>query len=212
MDGLECGLPRRLPELPFDRLVAPQGQSLFNTGTDSSTVPTDLAPAAVARPDPGFQLPLTGPVFLFGNVNRPADTDSRGPSLTGQTGVAWKLAIPGTAELQIRGGPELSSLGPPQPGRGPEHSPFPVQPHWLRLDALGRWALVKGVGLEYQGTACPALDPGKRDRISQDLRVVVPAGRGGQLHFGAKYSWEGSDESKLGMESSQLYGGLRLQW
>jgi hypothetical protein len=212
IDGMECWLPRRLPELALDRLFAPQGQSLPDMGAKPGAVPADLIPPAEARPEPGFQVPLAGPVFLFGQVNHAGDFAAHGPSLNGQTGVAWRLSIPGAAELLIRGGPELSSLGSPQPSRVAEHSPFPFQPHWLRLEALGRWPLAKGVGLEYQGTACPALDPGKRDQIRQDLRFVFPTGPGGQLHFGAKYSWEGSGETKLGTESSQLYGGLQLQW
>ena len=208
----ECGLQPCLPELSLDRLFAPQGQSLPDMGANSSAFPAKLVSPAGARPEPGFQFPLAGPVSLFGQVHHGEDVAAHGFSLNGQAGLAWKVSIPSAADFLIRCGPELSSVGSPQPGWAPEHSPFPFQPHWLRLEALGRWPVGNGVGLEYQGTACPALDQRKRDQISQDLRFVVPVSRGGQLHFGAKYSWEGSDESKLGTESSQLYGGLQLRW
>jgi hypothetical protein len=155
---------------------------------------------------------LTGPVFLFGQIHREEGAAPPASRLAGQTGVAWKVPAPGAAELLLRCGPELSPLGSLGLGRAPEHFALPVQPHWLRLDAQCRWSLANELGLEYQGTACPAFNPWERDRISQDLRLVVPVGRDGQLQLGARYSWESGDEAKPGPEGSQLYVGVRLRW
>jgi hypothetical protein len=213
IDGMGSRLQPRPPDYPSDLFFAPRGRSLpDNDGTNPAAVPGDLVPPEGSRPEPGFQVPLTGPVFLFGQVNRDEVAAAPASSLSGQTGVAWKQPIPGAAELLLRCGPELSSLEPPRSGRVPEHFPFPIQPHGLRLDAHCRWSLGKGLGLEYQGTARPAFDPGEPDGISQDLRVVVPAGSWGQWHVGAKYSWEISDEPRQRTESSEIYGGLRFRW
>jgi hypothetical protein len=68
------------------------------------------------------------------------------------------------------------------------------------------------VGLECQGSACPALNAGERDRLRHDLRAVIPVGQGRQLQFGAIYTWENGADPNGGSDATQLYGGLRWQW
>ena len=165
-----------------------------------------------SRSDPAFQIPLTGPVALFGQVSREEAATSPSPRLAGKTGVAWKMHVPWGPELLLSCGPELSYTDASRPGRVPERSASPFHPQALRLDAQCRWSLLRELGLEYQGTACPAFAPWEKDLLSQDLRVVVPVGRAGQLRLGARHYWENSGEAKPWVEGSQLYSGFRLEW
>jgi hypothetical protein len=126
----------------------------------------------------------------------------------GDTGVAWKQPLYSGSEVLVRCGSQLTYTEPARPDR----SALPIQGRWLQLDATWHQALWGLVGLECQGSAAPALNPGERDRISQDLRVVLPLGAGGQFQFGVQHYWEASGDTKPGSDGAQLSGGLRLKW
>jgi hypothetical protein len=160
-----------------------------------------------------LQLPLTGPVYLFGQVRSP---DGSAPSpdskLVGSTGLGCNVPLTSRVELLFGCGPELTYLGAARGGRAPDHPTLPWQPQLFRLDVQCRCPLWGAWGLECQGAACPAFNAWERDQLNQDVRLVCPMGKGGQLQLGAKHFWQASGEPKPGTEGMQLYGGFRLGW
>jgi hypothetical protein len=128
--------------------------------------------------------------------------------MLGQAGVAWKLPVGDAAELLFRCGPEMTYGDLFRPDR----QQAPLRPQWLRLEVQGRWPLLGPLGLECQGAVRPALDPGERDSIDRDLRLVFPMGRSGQWQLGARRRWENGGDAKTGSEDRLLYGGFRLAW
>jgi hypothetical protein len=161
------------------------------------------------------QLPVAGPVFLFGQVKKGEEgIPAPDGKMVGDTGLGCKLPIAEILELQLRCGPELtySDLRKPERGKVADPWQMPFQSQWLRLDLQWRWSLPGRVGLECQTSAWPGFSPQERDQLSQDVRAVFPFGKGGQLHLGARQAWEFDGDGNLGTKSSLLYGGFRLGW
>src|SRR5262249_10930942 len=145
---------------------------------------------------------MFGPVDLFsqvrGNGQEPGQSDL---TFAGRTGVTCKLPV-WVAELQLRSGPGVSYSDPLRPERMRERS------DWL-LEIQARCPLVFGIGLEYQGTALPALTPMAQDQIDQDLRLAFPLGPGGKFKLGARSHWAGTAESR-GTDSREVYMGFEI--
>ena len=107
------------------------------------------------------------------------------------------------AELTLRGGPSVTYADPLRPERTKERS------EWL-LEVQARWPILAGIGLEYQGTAAPALTPLDKSWVNHDVRLAFPVGNTGKLRLGAKQRWEGVGEQRSAPEGPQLYLGLEL--
>jgi hypothetical protein len=189
-----------------------QGDAPFGTLTGQQTLQTAV-PAAVWN-DPNWKRtwqaeqawrsPVLGPFSLFAQLGaaseEAAEKDMR---LTGRTGLACQLPVPLGGEFQLRSGPTVTCTDPLRPERAQEKSE-------LLVEVQGRLPLLFGVGLEYQGSAVPALTPQERDRLTQDLRLALPVGTSGKLRLGARRQWENVLEARPGAESTQLYMGLEL--
>jgi hypothetical protein len=153
--------------------------------------------------DEAWRFPLPGPFFVFGQLgarsDEPAQSDLK---VAGRTGLACKLPL-GPAECVVRGGPGLACTDPLRPAHARE------QADWA-LELQARCPLLLGVGLEYQGTATPALTPQERDRITQDLRLAIPVGPGGKVQLGARHLWQNTPDPRPWPDGMQLYLGLQL--
>jgi hypothetical protein len=156
-------------------------------------------------------LPLTGPVFLFGQVQKGEEwMATPGSKVVGDTGLACKLPVGSGADLLFRLGPEFSYENLNRPA---DRAALPVQPRWLRVDVEAHWALLGPVGVEWQGAAWPAVADGERDRLVQDVRAVIPLGKSGQFRLGAKRIWENTADTKSPWaEATQFYGGFKIGW
>jgi hypothetical protein len=162
--------------------------------------------------DQAFRIPLAGAVFLFGQAEKDNLALSQGSRVIGQTGVTWKLPVQAGLELLLSCGPEVTYVDVLRTDRAQDRSLLPFQTRLLRVDLQCRWQLLGQVGLECQGSVCPALNPGEPDAFHEDLRLAFPLTRGGQFLLGAKHYWEKAADVKPSPESGQLYGDIRLIW
>jgi hypothetical protein len=203
LDPLAAPVDR--PRLPGLWELSPLPTTSFEPGV----VPEDTAPKGGWRKEQ--VLSLTGPVFLFGEVQKGEEwMADPGAKVVGDTGVACKLPSLAGADLLFRLGPELTYDGAIKPN---EHSALPVQPRWLRVDLHARWSVLGPLGVEWQSAACPGVGDGERDRLIQDVRAVVPLGKAGQFQLGAKRIWENTAEPKNPWaEMTQFYTGFKLGW
>jgi hypothetical protein len=147
---------------------------------------------------------VAGPLFCFGQVG--ADSQEAGTKdmkVVGRTGVGCKLGLGGDGEVLVRGGPAVTYTDPLRPDKTRE------QAQWL-LEVQARYALLAGIGLEYSGTACPALNPADRDWVNQDVRLAFPVGTNGKFRVGARHHWENYAEPRPLSDGMQLYLGLEL--
>jgi hypothetical protein len=152
----------------------------------------------------GWQLPMLGPITVFGQLGAGSqEAAMRDMKLAGRTGLAVKVMMAPGAEVQVRGGPGVTYLDPLRP----EH--VQEKPDWL-LELKCRWSLLGGLGLEYQGSAVPALTPREADRIIQDLGLAYPLGQAGKLRFGAKHQWDHFLDARPGAEGMELYLGVQV--
>jgi hypothetical protein len=130
----------------------------------------------------------------------------------GQAGLGWKMPVGDAAELLFRCGPEMAYADPLRPDYGPDRQPFSYRPQWLRLEVTGRWPLLGPIGLECEGAVCPAIDPGERDALDRDLRLVFPMGKSGQWQLGTRRRWETGGDPKTGIDDRLFYSGFRFAW
>jgi hypothetical protein len=154
--------------------------------------------------DEAWRFPLPGPFFVFGQLgarsDEPAQSDLK---VSGRTGLACKLPLGAGAEVQVRGGPGVTYTDPLRPERAREHA------DWT-LEVQARWPLLARLGLEYQGTAAPALSPLEQDRINQDLHLGLQVGEASKVQVGARHRWQNTDEPQPWSQGMQLYLGLEL--
>jgi hypothetical protein len=205
LDPLIDGQQKAILKEPWELSPPPATSGAPGSPRDDTT-----APPALPK-DSSLRLPLAGPVFLFGQVQKGEDwmpVPATG-KMIGDTGLACKLPNLAGAEMLFRLGPEMTY---DKAFKSTDRSALPVRPQWLRLDLQARWSLLGPVGLECQGTALPALADFERDRIIQDIRAVVPLGKSGQFQLGAKHTWENVNDSKPWNEATQFYGGFKLGW
>jgi hypothetical protein len=174
--------------------------------------PAEAMPAMDGPRDQTFRIPLTGPVFLFGQAEKDGFAPAQGSRYFGQTGVTWKLPVQPGLELLFSCGPEVIYTDALRPDRGPDRPLLPLQTRLLRLDLQCHWRLLGQVGLECQASVCPALNSGEQDAFHEDLHLAFPLTRGGQFLLGAKRYWEKAADIKPAPDSGQLYGDFRLIW
>lgn len=154
--------------------------------------------------DDSVSIALTGPLSLYGqlgaNSNEASQSDLK---VSGKTGLLCKMPLYGDGEIQFRSGPTFTCADP-------LHDLSQARSGWL-LEIQARYPLVWGCGLEYQGTASPALASVDRDRLNQDLRLAMPLGNGGKVRLGARHQTvlSPADTRPLSLEM-QLYLGVEL--
>jgi hypothetical protein len=203
----------------LDPLAVPQERPRLPGLWELSPLPTTSFEPGVVQEDSALKggwrkeqiLPITGPVFLFGQVQKGEEwMADPGAKMVGDTGVACKLPSLAGADLLFRFGPELTYDGAV---KSADRSVVPVQPRWLRLDLQARWSVLGPLGVEWQGAACPGVADGERDRLIQDVRAVLPLGKSGQFQLGAKRIWENTAEPKNPWaEMTQFYTGFKIGW
>jgi hypothetical protein len=146
-----------------------------------------------------WKLDVLGPFSVFGQVGAGHELSrSEDLKLTGRTGLAWKLPVGPAGEVLLRGGPSVSCADALRPTLAQGHSA-------LLLELQCRWPLLGPLGLEYQGSATPALSPTDHDRLNQDVRLALPLGKLGRLRVGAKHSWENLTVPRPWSDTMQLY-------
>ena len=167
-------------------------------------------------PDPSsdqtFRIPLAGTIFFFGQAEKDFLVSSQGPRFVGQTGLTWKMPIQPGVEFLLSCGPEVTYVDVPRPDRLQDRPCLPFQTRLLRLDVQCRWRLLRQLGLECQGSVCPALNAGEQDAFRHDLHLALPLCNGGEFHLGAKYYWERTTDVKPVPDSGQVYGDFHLIW
>jgi hypothetical protein len=156
------------------------------------------------KTDENWKYTVGGPVFLFGQLGANSDEAAqKNMKVAGRTGLACKLPVGSAGEVTIRSGPGVTYTDPLRPTWMREH------PDWL-VEVQARWPLLLGIGLEYQGSAAPALTPLDRDWINHDLYVAIPVGAAGKVKLGAKRRWENTIDPHPNPDNTQLYLGLEL--
>jgi hypothetical protein len=183
--------------------------TLFPAAGQSPGAPMMRLPEPAS--DQAFRLPLVGSVFLFGQAEKDTLFSSQLPHYIGQTGLTWKMPVQPGVEFLLSCGPELTYIDA-RPDRSQDRPGLPFQTRLLRVDVQCRWRLLGQLGLECQGSVCPALNPGEQDAFRHDLHLALPLSKGGEFHLGAKYYWERTTDIKPGPDSGQLYGDFRLSW
>jgi hypothetical protein len=198
------------PELDRPGKVRSQTEGPFGSLTASSVLrhPVLLRNDPLAgqewSTDESWRLDV-GPVFVFGQVGAGCDPVlAREMTVSGKTGVAWKIPVVFGGEVLLRGGRSLNYTDPLRPEAARAGSE-------VFLEMQARLPLPWNLGLEYDGTAKPALTPLERDRLNQDVRVVVPVGRAGNLRLGARHQWENLTVPRPWTEGVQVYLGLELK-
>jgi hypothetical protein len=162
--------------------------------------------------DQAIRIPLAGAVFLFGQAEKDSLAPAQSSRVIGQTGVSWKLPVQPGLELLLSCGPEVTYTDVLRTDHTQDRSLLPFQTRLLRVDVQCRWQVLGQVGLECQGSVCPALNPGEQDAFHQDLHLAFPLTRGGQFLLGAKRYWEKAADVKPAPDTGQLYGDVRLIW
>jgi hypothetical protein len=145
-----------------------------------------------------------GPLFCFGQVGTDSqEAEGKDMKVVGRTGVGCKVGLGGDGEVLLRSGPTVTCTDPLHPDKSREQS------QWL-VEIEARYPLLAGIGVEYTGTACPALNPTERDWFNQDVRLAIPVGQNGKFRVGARHHWENYAEPHPLSEGMQLYLGLEL--
>jgi hypothetical protein len=152
-----------------------------------------------------LELPVSETVFLFGQVGSETEADSQTKKLASRSGLGCKLPLPAIGEVLLRTGPNVTWPGPHHTDQPQDHSP-------LFVELEGHLPLLGVAGLEYVGSAFPALSTSERDRLQQDVRLVVPLTPDWQFRIGAKHTWESMPESQPATTSLQLYLGTGIKW
>jgi hypothetical protein len=152
------------------------------------------------KTDESWRLPVLGPFFVFGQLGANGDENaSREVKVVGRTGLACKIPV-GAGEVVLRSGPSLSHTDP----RGLKDRSE------MLVEVQARWPLLAHVGLEYQGSAAPALSPLDKDWVNQDVSLAFLLGTMGKFKVGAKQHWENLNDPRAWTEGRQLYLGLEL--
>ncbi len=182
----------------------------------SLTCRTQVADPRARRDDPlaigwrtedSWSLDGPGPLFLFGNLNalasQPGDSAM---NLSGKTGLGWKVTAPLGAEVTLRGGPQLTYSDAGRPEQAQQKSQL-----FVEVTARCPLPLPGQVGLEYQGSALPALGPLGSNAVKQELRLAIPVGDGGVLRLGAKHQWDDTGTARTWRDGLGLFLGLEVK-
>jgi hypothetical protein len=157
-----------------------------------------------------WHMDLAGPVFLFSELG--AAPDPVAPEelkVKYRSGVGCKIPV-GRLEVQLQGGRSMTYSDPLGPlDRGGQHTEL-----FFEVKCRCPLPLPGQIGLEYQGSAVPALSPQDRDKINQDLGLAIPVGDAGRFRLGAKHQWENTATTTPAksswLDGMQLYLGFEL--
>jgi hypothetical protein len=180
--------------------------------SDPDPTPLDPATRRSWETDESLKVPLTGPLFAFGDLgaSSPSVQNQEFKWLT-KTGLGCKLNPWLVPEVQVRGGPAMRYDNTQKLDRGqsPEHSELFLEV----VTKLPPLPVLGALNVEYSGVAVPALTPAERDKMNQDLKVALPFGGGsGQFHIGAKLKRDDSTTTATPwVDRMELYMGLKLQ-
>ena len=171
--------------------------------------PAELRDAERWQAEQNLQIPVAGPLYVFGQVKAGCNTwTAQERTLAGRTGIGCNLRPVAGSEIILSGGSQTNYTEDPlQPKR------LPVEKSQLILELQANYSLLGALKLEYQGSATPALDPLDRNRVQHDFRFAVPLGRAGDLRLGAKHQWEeqpGATRTSWS-DGMQLYLGIGLK-
>jgi hypothetical protein len=183
-------------------------------GSLKSQLQVEAARAAEVREaerwqaEQNLQVPVAGALYVYGQVSANYNTwTAQQKSLSGRTGVGFKLKPLANSEIVLSGGSVTNySADPLQPMR------LPVEKSQLIVELQARYSLLGALKLEYQGSAMPALDPLDHNRVQQDFRFALPLGSLGDVRVGAKHQWEDvPGPPRPWTDGMQLYFGLGLK-
>jgi hypothetical protein len=159
------------------------------------------------KADQTWHMDLAGPVFLFSEFGAAPDPITPDElKVKYRSGVGCKIPV-GPLQLQLQGGRCLTYNDPLGSDHG-EHTQV-----FVEVKARCPLPLPGQVGLEYQGSAVPALTPQDRDKINQDLGLAIPVGDSGRFRLGAKHQWESTTTTTAKsswLDGMQLYLGFEL--
>lgn len=187
-------------EGPFGALT---GQEMLRDG-DASTVWDDPFWKREWQTDEAWKISIAGPLSAFGKLGASGEQARREEThLAGRAGLACQVPLP-VGELVVRSGAGVAYADLLRPERVKERAD-------VLVEAEARWPLIFGLGLEYQGTAAPALSALERDWLSQDMRLAIPVGTAGKLRIGARHRWDITPEPRPLTDGLQLYLGLELK-
>ena len=158
--------------------------------------------------DETLKLPVTGPLFLFGQLGASSPAVERQQlKWLGRTGVGVKLKPWLLEEVQVRGGPAVryddTNLSQ---GQSAERSE-------LFFEAATKVPLpvIGPLNVEYTGFAVPPATAADRGFVNQDVRFAKPLRGGSEVHVGAKYRWEDTPSATPWVDRMQLYMGVQLK-
>lgn len=139
---------------------------------------------------------LNRSLFLVGRVGANSEwVESQQYKVVGVTGVGLKLPIGG--ELQVRGGRSLTNYDPDDLVLIPEQAK-------TFIEFTTRWSLPGSLNLEFTSETVP-----DQPNVSRDLKLAMPLPKSGEIHVGARYSYEG--ETTPWIDRMKLYFGLQLK-
>jgi hypothetical protein len=153
-----------------------------------------------------LQVDVAGPLFAFGEFNAGYNTISaQEMKMSGGTGLGFKLASWENGEVAVKGGSQIN------------YSQDPLRPTLIQNDksrlVLGlecQYAIVGPLKLEYSGSAVPAMSALESNRISQDIRLLLPLGNNSQFRLGAKRNWSDQPALRAAPDANQVYFGIGI--
>jgi hypothetical protein len=151
-----------------------------------------------------LQVPVTGPFALYGQAvlagEYAADQDMK---VIGRTGVIWKMPVWGETPLEVRGGGTLKYSDALRLEKTRDQASF-------LLELKAKMLVTGNIGLEYNGSALPALTPVDKPAITHDLGLAIPVS-GGKVKLGAKQRWEAlQQDTRLWNTNMELYVGVEI--
>jgi hypothetical protein len=153
-----------------------------------------------------LQVDMAGPFFAFGEFNAGYNTISaQEMKMSGGTGLGLKLAAWDSGEVSLKGGSQVNYFQDPL---RPDHSQSDKSRLLFGLEC--QYAIVGPLKLEYSGSAVPAMSPLESNRISQDIRLMLPLGNNGHFRIGAKRYWDSQPAYRATPDANQIYLGVGL--
>jgi hypothetical protein len=153
-----------------------------------------------------LQVDMAGPLFAFGEFTAGYNTlSAQEMTMAGGTGIGVKLASWENGEVALKGGSQVNYFQDPM-------RPGITQSDKSRLlfGVECQYAILGPLKLEYSGSAVPAMSATDGNRISQDIRLLLPLGNYGQFRLGAKRNWSDQPAFRAAPDANQIYFGVGL--